>query len=383
MLTSKIKQTPWHSWCNSEVSDGCKLCVQGRKLVLFITGLCAQRCFYCPISEQKFAKDEVFANEWKVSDPNNPIELIEEAQLTEAHGAGITGGDPLADINRCCKYIQLLKDKFGKKFHIHLYTPLQLVNSERLQALYNAGLDEIRFHPNLDDQELWPRLNLAKKFDWRIGVEIPVIPGYETKIKNLIDFIVNKVDFLNLNELELSDTQAQHYKLGALGFKQKDDISYAVAGSAELAKNILKYAQDKGLAAHFCTAKLKNHVQLNNRIKLRAKHVALPSDKITSEGLLLRGCIYLQAIKPGIDYNNQFKRINKEEIIKKLRDCCDTLKQKFKIQQIMVDEKKLRLLTSINFISKNAAKLKKSNLVPAIVEEYPTEEGLEVEISFL
>lgn len=376
-----IKQTPWYSQCTGELSEGCKLCVQGRKLVLFITGLCAQRCFYCPVSEQKFGNDVVFANEWKISDPENPVELIEEASLTEARGAGITGGDPLANVDRCCKYIKLLKDRFGRNFHIHLYTPLQLVNCERLQALHEAGLDEIRFHPDLDNRKLWPRLELAKKFNWKIGIEIPVIPGYEAKIKSLIDFIVDKVNFLNLNELELSDTQAQHYTLSSSGFKQKDDISYAVAGSEELAKKLLTYAQNKGLAAHFCTAKLKNRIQLTNRIKLRAKHIALPSDKITSEGLLLRGCIYLPDIKPGLDYNDQLKKINKEEIIKKLGDCCNLLKQKFNIQ-LIIDEKKLRLLTSPKFISQNAAMLKKSNLVPAIVEEYPTADGLEVEISF-
>src|SRR3989344_4060642 len=222
----KITKTKYYSYCTGNLSEGCSLCVQGLKEVVFITGLCPQRCFYCPISEKKYGKDVVYANEWQIKDPDNPVELIEEAKLTEANGAGITGGDPLANVDRCCNYIILLKKEFGKSFHIHLYTSLQLVTYEYLKKLYEAGLDEIRFHPNLDDDSLWPNLKIAAQFDWKVGVEIPVIPGYGQKTKKLIDFIYGKVDFLNLNELELSDTQIPHYKLSELGYTPKGDISY-------------------------------------------------------------------------------------------------------------------------------------------------------------
>jgi organic radical activating enzyme len=131
------------------------MCVEGRKLVLFITGLCTQRCFYCPVSEKKFGHDVVFANEWQIQDPANPMEMFQEAELTQAKGAGITGGDPLVKLDRCVQYIKLLKDKYGKQFHIHLYTPPKLVTKEALQKLYDAGLDEIRFHPNLKDDKDW------------------------------------------------------------------------------------------------------------------------------------------------------------------------------------------------------------------------------------
>ena len=129
-----VFKTPWHSWCAGRMATGCRECVEGNKLVLFITGFCAQRCWYCPVSEQKYGKDVVFANEWQILDINNPKELIEEAVLTEARGAGITGGDPLCRTDRCCEYIRLLKKKFGTSFHVHLYTPLKLITQERLNT---------------------------------------------------------------------------------------------------------------------------------------------------------------------------------------------------------------------------------------------------------
>ncbi|VVB81861.1 Radical SAM superfamily protein [uncultured archaeon] len=376
-----IKKTKWHSYCTGDLAKGCRMCVKGKKLVLFITGLCGQRCFYCPVSEHKYGKDVVYANEWQVEDINEPKELIKEAELTEAEGAGITGGDPLVNVDRCVKYINILKKRFGKKFHIHLYTPLKLVNEERLQKLYDAGLDEIRFHPDLDDNSLWTRLELAKKYDWSIGVEIPAVPGYGEKIKKLIDYIADKVEFLNLNELERSDTTAAHYKLDEMGFKMKDNISYGVEGSEKTALELLEYAKSKGLTGHYCTAKLKDAVQMRTRIQKRAENTALQTDVITDEGTLIRGIAYLPDLSPGFGYHEKIKNANKQEIIPKLNEFKDKL-AKTGINAV-VDEKKLRLLMSEKIIQKKKQEIKQLGLKPAIVEEYPTADATEVDIEFI
>ena len=180
-----MQKTKFYSWKSTKgkLPKGCRLCAQGRKLVLFVTGICRQKCFFCPISEKKSGKDFVYANEWKVSSEKD---VVEEAKLTKASGAGITGGDPLARLAKTVRYIRLLKRKFGRKFHIHLYTPLILVNLAKLKMLYDSGLDEIRFHPNIDDKKSWQKLLLARKFNWSIGVEIPVIPGREQQTKQLV-----------------------------------------------------------------------------------------------------------------------------------------------------------------------------------------------------
>lgn len=351
--------------------------------MLFITGLCGQRCFYCPVNERKYDKDIVYANEWHVANPDNPKELLEEARLTEARGAGITGGDPLVKVDRCCSYIKLLKKEFGKNFHIHLYTPLKLVTKERLQKLYDAGLDEIRLHPNLDDEKLWHRLDWAKDFDWVVGVEIPAIPRYEEKTTKLIDFLAGKIDFINLNELELSDTAAKHYKLQELGYKPKDDLSYGVAGSKEMALKMLAYARAKGIPAHFCTAKLKDSVQMKKRLQLRAQHARLPFDIPLAEGTLLRGCVYLKELAPGMSYAEKLKNADKDKAVQQLNNIRTTLVTKLNLHEVVVDQNKLRIILPCKIAKKNATKLKKLNLVPAIVEEYPTADALEVEVEFL
>ncbi|MBW3019056.1 radical SAM protein [Candidatus Woesearchaeota archaeon] len=371
-----MQKTPYYSWKSGELAEGCKLCVEGKKLVLFITGKCTNRCWYCPVNEAKFGKDVVYANEWKVENPDEPGELIKEAELTDAKGAGITGGDPLCNIDRTVKYIHLLKERFGKDFHIHLYTPLKLVTKETLRRLYDAGLDEIRFHPDLTNDKLWDRLDLANEFEWDIGIEIPAIPQYEEQTKKLIDFAVGKIKFLNLNELERSDTVAEHYKMDALGFKQKNNLSYGVEGSEEMALRMLEYAEKKGLRTHYCTARLKDAVQLQSRIKRRAENVAYPFDKKTEEGLLIRGVCYLPGLQPGIDYKKRMADANRDDALEKLRKLSKQV-------DCIVDEKKLRLLMSAEKTKHETKQLLRLGLIPAIVEEYPTEDGLEVEIEFL
>lgn len=379
-MLKHVSKTHFYSWKKGSLPKGCSMCVRGEKLVLFVTGICPNKCFYCPISEQKCGKDVVYANEWKIAKEKD---IITEAKLTKAKGAGITGGDPLVKLDRVVHYIRLLKRKFGKKFHIHLYTPLTLVNEARLKRLYGAGLDEIRFHPMLDRPNEWPRISFARKFGWDVGVEIPVIPGKKKKTIDLINFIEDKVDFLNLNELEISDTNVN--KLVERGFKTKDDLSYAVKGSQEMALQLLNYLKKSRLNVHYCTAQTKDKAQLSRRIKRRALNVARKFDFVTKDGTLVRGCIYLKNLVPGVGYRKLLEHANRKLILKKLNGIKSVVQKKFRIPTgiIEVDPLKLRIVTSIAVVDELNSKLKNLGLIPAIIEEYPTWDAMEVDVQFL
>ncbi|MBM3309870.1 MAG: radical SAM protein, partial [Candidatus Altiarchaeales archaeon] len=255
----KIKKTPYHSMVLGSMPAGCKLCVKGAKLVLFDTGLCSRTCWYCPLSDRKKNKDVVIANEWWVEKDRD---ILEEARLCGSLGAGITGGDPMVKMDRTVKYIRLLKKTFGKKFHIHLYTSGVLASDKNLSKLHKAGLDEIRFHPLKKD---WGKIKNALKYNWSVGCEIPVIPGEERNTKKFIDYINSiGVGFLNLNELEFSETNLS--QMARHGMQTVNDVSYAIKGSNQLALKLLEYCKDNTeLNVHYCTLKLKDKVQLGNR----------------------------------------------------------------------------------------------------------------------
>ena len=274
-----MEKTKFYSYKNGDLCRACQLCVKGRKLVLFITGVCPRSCYFCPLSEQKFHKDVIFANEKPIKDLK---EIIEEARISKAYGCGITGGDPLARFDRTIKIIKMLKKEF-KNFHIHLYTSLNLVNEEKLRALEESGLDEIRFHLDYDNEILWERVKL--KTTMKKGVEVPSIPGKD--LRKMINFIKDDVDFINLNELEYAD--AKHNKLSEKGFTTKHPLSCAIKGSEELALEMLE--EFPNLNIHYCTAKLKNSVQMMNRLAIRAKSIKKDFDILNGPSLI-RGAIY-------------------------------------------------------------------------------------------
>ncbi len=286
-----VWETPYFSYAVRELPKGCQLCVRGEKLVLFTTGKCPRNCFYCPLSEHRRG-DVVYANERPVKTLDD---IIEEALLQEARGAGVTGGDPLARLERTAEYIRFLKESFGTDFHVHLYTTGALATKKNLEKLYDAGLDEIRFHPDIfsPNSKLFKveieNIRNAFDFDWDVGGEIPSIPGQLERMKWYAEFLDNfGAKFLNVNELEFSETNLR--AILDRGYKPVSDESAAIKGSLELGLELLKWGEENTfLSYHLCTAKLKDAVQLKNRLKRMARNVARPYMEVTEDGTLRFG----------------------------------------------------------------------------------------------
>ena len=265
---------------SSYLSPGCRICRQGASLVLFVTGVCDRDCFYCPLSTERRGKDVVYANERRAGSDS---EIIEEARAIRALGTGITGGEPLLKRDLVIKSIRALKREFGEDHHIHLYTGARPGPSS-LRDLAEAGLDEIRFHPPASEwsEPRWlsETLREAKSAGLLAGVEIPAIgpaPG-------IVEAVMKADAFLNLNELEFSETNQE--ALRRLGFRSKDYGCGAVG--SELAA---EHFRVEGLRVHYCSSAFKDAVQLRERLKRRAARTARPFDLATEDGTLIYGVI--------------------------------------------------------------------------------------------
>lgn len=254
-------------------------------MVLFVTGLCRKSCFYCPVSEKRMHKDVTFANERPVSSNDD---ILYEARSMNALGTGITGGEPLLVPDRVLGYIRLLKASFGREHHIHLYTA-QSPGREILKELKAAGLDEIRFHPQ---PEIWDHLpgsgfarslEIAKELGMDAGFEIPSLPGSE----QVADFARDCDVFINLNELEFSQTNAEALK--ARGYSAADDESCRAAGSRDVAYIIIQ--QEPESKAHFCSSRFKDAIQLRKRLLRTARILSREFDEVTPDGTLFYGVI--------------------------------------------------------------------------------------------
>ena len=363
------KITSWLNESNyiSPLSPACKMCAKGSKMVILITGLCPSECFYCPLSAKKMGKNRIFADEWELDNENDTAKLIREAEYIEATGAGITGGDPLIVWRRTKNYIFLLNETFGSDFHIHLYTS-GIKNAEHIGALVSAGLDEIRFHSppeqwdKMEDSPIADSIKKTLESDVDVAIEIPAIPGVEKEIFSMIKWANDiGIKWINLNELEFSETNAKALK--NRGFTVKDDISAAVKGSQESAINVINTIVDEDfeIGVHYCSSSFKDGIQLRNRIKRRAKNIARNFDTITDDGTLLKGVIYAK----DIPLQNLYHQLKKDFDIKD--------------SDMYLNPDKNRIEMGVWILEKIATNLKKQGFECYIVEEYPTADLLEVE----
>ncbi|MHB8586046.1 MAG: radical SAM protein [Thermoplasmatota archaeon] len=302
-MTPALRVRPAGSLLVGPLPTGCALCERGTKMVLFATGVCHYKCFYCPISSEKRMSGDAWVNERRVPAGDDLTALSEEARAMGARGTGITGGDPMYDPERTLRYIRFLKAEFGPKHHIHLYTQIPF-DTKWVAALEEAGLDELRFHP---PEEIWADIDRHPKYTtlyreaarrmraggpMEVGAEIPCIPATEEALWNLIRWInAEGFRFINLNELEFSETN--YAGLLGRGFRIRDDTTSRVTGSEETAREVLRRTQESGLpiGVHFCSSPFKDKIQLRERLKRRAERVARAWDDVTEDGTLVRGIV--------------------------------------------------------------------------------------------
>ena len=278
------------------MSRGCELCFPGLKAVIFITGLCDDACYYCPVSREKLGHDVFYVNEEPVS---SIADVIVEIERQGARGASITGGDPLLVPRRSLDLIQALKEAFTSRFHVHLYTSGRYATPGILVSLWKAGLDEIRFHPT--NEKLVERIGLAAKLTgMSVGVEIPIAPGLEEWAKRIITKAEKLgAEFVNLNEMEFVAPNAE--ALMMRGYREDPSRPFTVKGSLEAALRVLEWAaHNAGIPVHFCPALFKDQIQTKNRLL----HLSLRDhywyEKPTGRGTLLWGEVRRPRVKPFI-----------------------------------------------------------------------------------
>lgn len=340
---AKLKKTNFASYCVNDVSDGCKFCIRGEKLVLFVHGVCSTNCAYCPLSCERKNVKKIFANERECLDIND---ILREVKESNAKGAGITGGDPLIEFDKTLDFVKALKKNFGKNFHIHIYLSTKLVNENNLKQL-SEFVDEVRFHPILlKDNALVAfdieKIKLGKKFFNSVGVEMPIFPD---KKKEELDFILkvsSYIDFVNLNELEIGESNSEfmkQYNVDKNEYTIKDSISAGKWVLNELVKSNTK------LKAHLCTAETKNWHQFKNRL---LKHEILPHGRRTADGTVVYFVVDDKNFKNEFGNLAYFDREKNRYILDK--KLAINLKKKYKIK---------------------------------IIEEYPTCDKIEIEEGYL
>lgn len=324
----ELKKTKFASYCLNGIPDGCKMCVRGEKLVLFVTGICSTGCAYCPLSNKRKNIDLIYANERECE---NVGAVVQEARESNSKGAGITGGDPLLKLERTFKFCKRLKKEFGSYFHIHIYLSTKLVSDKNLKKL-SSVIDEVRFHPMfLGDSSLidfdFARIKLGKKYFKKVGIEMPVFPDRKKEILNFLLKVGDFIDFVNLNESEIGETNCDYVQKKYF----VDKNGYTIKNSVKEGKWILNKLKEKKVKfmVHFCTAKTKNWFQFKNRL---LKHKILPFGKRTDDGTVIYFVIDSKKVEKNLGNKVYFDEFKKRYIV----DPCfvNELKKDYKIKRV-------------------------------------------------
>jgi len=255
-------KTKYDSYSSGKLCEGCQRCLNGKKMVLFVTGICPRNCEYCPLSNKRKNIDKIYANE---KECKNFKDIEKEVLESGATGCGVTGGDPLIKFDRTIKILSQLKKRFGKNFHVHIYLSTLLVDERKIKIL-SRFVDEIRFHPMFEKpiEEEIKKIAIAKKYFNKkdTGIEIPVFPDKKNETIKLISEAIPHIGFLNLNELEIGESNLnwinKNYSI--------NEDTYTIKNSIKIGKERIKKFE-KQIDVHLCTAKTKNWYQFRNRLK--------------------------------------------------------------------------------------------------------------------
>ena len=348
-LTEKIRALKGGSYIKGTLPKGCTLCRRGAELFFLITGKCCENCYYCSLTKDKRGKNIILANERPITSFSG---VMMEVSNMNALGAAITGGDPLVDLDLTIEYITNMKKEFGKKFYIHLYTSGRFATEENLISLYEAGLDEIRYHPQNKEQE--KAIETALNFDWAVGAEIPIIPGRKKETVKFLDYLesLEFVNFCNMNELEATEANFEQLKKRGLELKSKD--SPAIDGSERLALEIMGET-DYNYTLHYCSSSTKDTVQFRNRLIRTANKVRKPYEEI-QDGMLVKAIITLPNF------------LIAEEIV-------ETLIEEFEVESDLVylrEDKKIETSWYIADVLKDTLNERYEISDIEIIYEYPT-----------
>jgi hypothetical protein len=205
-------------------------------------------------------------------------------------------------------------------------------------------------------------LKVALETTIDVGVEVPALPNYYKKLVSLVNNLDTLgVKFLNLNELEYSDTN--YRKLLREGYRIKSDTSNAIHGSESVASKVIRYCynQKLSLSVHYCSSRFKDAVQLRRRLANRAKNVAKDYDIITIDGTLLKG-----VIEPEKKDYGSLSAVRRQLI------------EDFDVPEdlIVIDREKKRIETAPWLLDGIAYRVPYDCF---LTEEYPTVDRLEVE----
>lgn len=274
-----------------ELTRGCRQCLLGTKSILFITGLCPLNCFYCPVDRDRFGRDVMFINDVPVK--QYPDDIIRELDRAGSNGLAISGGDPIVVVDRVVDLVRILKDLYGQKFHIHMYTHALNLSEKAVRKLAGSGIDEVRIHA-INPTQLSNKLGLIrilKDSGITLGLEVPALPRFEDNILRVAEVLINNglIGFININELDVSPANINN--LVKMGYVPGPDGS--VVGSLDVGVKLASEVRHRWpwINVNVCSSRSKDLAQIGARLFRISLRSSAGGEFIIDDGTVREGSI--------------------------------------------------------------------------------------------
>jgi pyruvate formate-lyase activating enzyme-like uncharacterized protein len=261
----------------NRISPACVACQTGLGTATFFLSLkCHRQCFFC------FNPNQENYTTFQSQQRNCLAELeqIHQSGAILEHVA-LTGGEPLLHRAETIDFFNFANEKFPHAYK-RLYTSGDHLDEELLTALHNAHLDEIRFSIRLHDTSLaqrhtYDRIMLAKAYIPNVMVEMPVLPGRLTEMKQVLTRL-DELGVFGINLLEFcfpfnnaAAYREKGYRIRRHPFRVLYDYGYAgglsVAQSELDAFDLVVFALDEKLelGVHYCSLENKHTGEMYQR----------------------------------------------------------------------------------------------------------------------
>ena len=261
----------------NRISPSCQACQTGLGTATFFISLkCHRNCFFC------FNPNQENYDEFQTGKRNciQELEAIHKSGAVLEHIA-LTGGEPLLHRAEAIEFFNYADAKFPHAYK-RLYTSGDHIDEELLTELQAAHLDEIRFSIRMYDSEkarqhTYSRIALAKAYIPNVMVEVPVLPGTSSEMKQVLlklddlgVFGINLLEFcFPLNNAE--DYRDKGYLIKHNPFRVLYNYSYAgglpVADSELECLDLVEFALDQKLklGVHYCSLENKHTGEVYQR----------------------------------------------------------------------------------------------------------------------
>lgn len=250
----------------SKFPKGCRSCLLGTGLgAIRKTNKCNLECKFCYNYGEIEDMSPIGEGMWEIGGTKFYEKDIDVLLSIHQKPTGVAYVylEPFMEIE---KYYSIIKKFSDAKIYQHLYTNGTLATEERLKALGEAGLDEIRFNlgaSNCSDKVI-ESIGIAKKYIKNVGIETPMTPEFfETFFKKKQAILDTKPDFINCAELHLNENNIDNYYGENMYISRHGYISPIF--SRKLTLEFMKIADEENwnLVVHDCSNNTKFARSLN------------------------------------------------------------------------------------------------------------------------